>query len=58
MIPKANDTILLYLLRKNGALEEAFTSKTQAEDYMRKTRKNGEFWRIQEKLTAPHMASN
>ena len=48
------DTVMIYLIRRNGALEEVFTNKTQAEAYMRSARKNGEFWRIQEKRSVPH----
>jgi len=54
MILPANVTIPVYLLRCNGALEEVFTNKTQAEAYMRAVRKNGEHWRIHEKTTMPH----
>lgn len=54
MKPKPGDSVMIYLLRRNGALEEMFTSLTQAEAYMRSARKNGEFWRIQEKQTVPH----
>jgi hypothetical protein len=49
-----NQTVLLYMVRVNGTLEEVFTNKTQAESYMELTRKNGQFWRIQEKRTVPH----
>jgi len=47
-------TILIYLIRINGALDKVFTNLIQAETYMRANRKNGQFWRIQEKKTVPH----
>jgi len=56
MILQQGETVMVYLVRCNGALEEVFTSETQAEAYMRKFRKNGQFWRIQEKRTVPHEA--
>lgn len=56
MIPKPNDSFMVYLLRCNGALEEVFTNKAQAEAHMRAVRKNSEHWRIQEKQTTPHQA--
>jgi len=56
MTPKPGETIKLYLARVNGALDKVFTSKAQAEAYMRGTRQNGEFWRIQEIETMAHEA--
>lgn len=46
----------LHLVRVNGALVKIFTDLTQAEAYMRATRKNGEFWRINLITTEPHLA--
>lgn len=51
---KQGDTVMIYMVRKNGALEDIFTSLAQAEAYMRSVRKNSEYWRIHEKRTVPH----
>lgn len=42
----------VYLVRCNGALLKIFTSEPRAIEFMKTTRKNGEFWRIQ-----PHEVS-
>jgi type II secretory pathway component PulL len=47
-------TVALHLVRRNGSLEQVFTSLAQAERYMKATRKNGEFWRISSTATQPH----
>jgi len=47
-------TISVFMLRINGVVEEVFTDAEQAEDYMRKHRKTGQFWKIHERKTVPH----
>ena len=50
----SGDSVIVYILRKDGALEELFTNLPQAEEYIKARRQNGEFWCIQEKRTVPH----
>lgn len=51
----APGTILqLHLIRVNGALREICTDLSQAEAYMRKHRRNGEYWRITPHSTLAH----
>lgn len=54
MTPAQGESLTVHILRKNGAVAQVFTDLEQAENYMKLTRKNGEFWRIQSIKTAPH----
>lgn len=37
----------VYLLRKNGALIDVFSTEDKAVAYMKEHRRNGQFWRIE-----------